>query len=110
MKKFILTIARSLARFVVRTLMFITPARIKIHVFERFIAALNANPKFRQHVVNHYTYASLRYRLGLTEEKPEVPALVKLYNAFVFAHETLSSAKPARPNEKRKTFQKIPTL
>ena len=109
MKKFILAIARSLTRFAVRTLMFITPARIQIHVFERFIASLDADPKFRQHAVN-YTNDILRYRLGLKEEKPEVPALVKLYNAFVFAHETLSSTTPARPNEKRKTFQKTPTL
>ena len=109
MKKFILAIVQCLARFVVRTLMFITPARIQIHVFERFIAALDADRKFHQNVAD-YTADMLRYRLCLSEEKPEVPDLVKLYNAFVFAHETLSSATPARPNEKRKTFQKIPTL
>lgn len=109
MKKFILAIVRILTRFAVRTLMFITPARTKIHVFERLIAALDADPKFRQHAAN-YTTAMLRYRPDLNEEKPEVPVLVKLYNAFVFAHVNLSFAKPARPNEKRKTFQKIPTL
>ena len=109
MKKFILAIVQCLARFVVRTLMFITPARTQIHVFERLIAALDADPRFSQHYTN-YTTSMLRYGLGLDEEKPEVPDFVKLYNAFVFAHETLSSATPARPNEKRKIFQKIPTL
>ena len=109
MKKFILAIVQCLVRFVVRTLVFITPTRIQLHVFERFIAALDADRKFYQNVAD-YTADMLRYQLCLSEEKPEVPDLVKLYNVFVFAHETLSSAKPARPNEKRETFQKIPTL
>ena len=109
MKKFILAIVRGLVRFVIRTLMLITPARIQIHVFSRLIDACLANEKFDQ-ALFHYNVAKTCHKLNPDDEKPEVPDLVKLYNAFVFAHDTLSAATPARPNEKRKTFQKIPTL
>ena len=72
-------------------------------------AALIAYEKFDQELFRSNT-AKVLHQLNPDDEKPEVPDLVKLYNAFVVAHDTLSAATPPRPNEKRKTFQKIPTL
>lgn len=109
MKKFIHALVQSITRFAVGTLMFVTPTRIQIHVFSRLIDACLASEKFDQELF-HYIFAKTFYRLNPGGEKPEVPVLVQLYNAFVFAHETLSNATPPRPNEKRRTFQKIPTL
>ena len=109
MKKFILAIVQTTTRFVVRMLMLITPARIQIHVFSRLIDACLAYEKFDQELFRYNT-AKVIHQLNPDDEKPEVPDLVKLYNAFVFAHDTLSDATPPRPNEKRRTFQKIPTL
>ena len=109
MKKFILAIVQTTTHFVVRMLMLITPTRIQIHVFSRLIDACLADKNFNQELFR-YIFEKTFYRLNPGGEKPEVPDIVKLYNAFVFAHETLSAATPARQNEKRKTFQKIPTL
>lgn len=109
MKKFILAIVQTTTRFVVRMLMLITPTRIQIHVFSRLIEACLSDKKFNQELFR-YIFEKTFYRLNPGGEKPEVPDFVKLYNAFVFAHDTLSAATPPRPNEKRKTFQKIPTL
>ena len=109
MKKFILAIVQTTTRFVVRMLMLITPTRIQIHVFSRLIEACLADKKFNQELFR-YNIAKVIHQLNPDDEKPEVPDFVKLYNAFVFAHDTLSAATPARPNEKRRTFQKIPTL
>ena len=109
MKKFILAIVQTTTRFVVRMLMLITPTRIQIHVFSRLIEACLADKKFNQELFR-YNFEKMLHQLNPDDEKPEVPDFVKLYNAFVFAHDTLSTATPARPNEKRKTFQKIHTL
>ena len=109
MKKFILAIVQTTTRFVVRMLMLVTPTRIQIYVFSRLIDACLASEKFDQELFR-YIFAKTFYRLNPGGEKPEVPAFVALYNAFVFAHDTLSDATPPRPNEKRRTFQKIPTL
>ena len=109
MKKFILAIVQTTTRFVVRMLMLITPTRIQIHVFSRLIDACLADKKFNQELFR-YNFEKMLHQLNPDDEKPEVPVFVKLYNAFVFAHDTLSDATPPRPNEKRKTFQKIPTL
>ena len=109
MKKFILAIVQTTTRFVVQMLMLVTPTRIQIHVFSRLIEACLSDKKFNQELFR-YNFEKLLHQLNPGDEKPEVPDFVKLYNAFVFAHDTLSAATPARPNEKRKTFQKIPTL
>lgn len=109
MKKFILAIVRTIVRFVVKTLMLVTPTRIQIHVFSRLIEACLSDEKFNQEL-NRYNFEKMLHQLDPDDEKPEVPVFVKLYNAFVFAHDTLSAATPPRPNEKRATFQKIPTL
>ena len=108
MKKFILAIAKGIVTSIVEILMYVTPKRTQIHVFERFIVALHADRRFRQ-TVHNYTFDKLRYKLGLSEETPEVPVFVRLYNAFVFAHDTLAAATPHRPNEKRSTFEEIRT-
>ena len=109
MKKFILAIVQTTTRFVVRMLMLITPTRIQIHVFGRLIDACLADKKFNQELFR-YNFEKMLHQLNPDDEKPEVPVFVKLYNAFVFVHDTLSAATPPRPNEKRRTFQKIPTL
>ena len=93
MKKFILAIVRTIVRFVVRTLVFVTPARIQIHVFSRLIDACLADKKFNQELFR-YNFEKMLHQLNPDDEKPEVPDLVKLYNAFVFAHDTLSAATP----------------
>ena len=107
MKKFILAIVQGLARFVVRTLMFITPARIQIHVFSRLIDACLANDTFDRERF-HDNIAKATHRLNPYDEKPEVPVFVKLYNAFVFAHDTLSAATPASPEREAKDLPEDP--
>ena len=99
MKKFILAIVQTTMRFVVRMLMLVTPTRIQIHVFSRLIDACLANKKFNQ-ALFRYNFEKILHQLNPDDEKPEAPVFVKLYNAFVFAHDTLSAATPPSPEQK----------
>ena len=69
MKKFILAIVQTTTRFVVRTLMLVTPTRIQIHVFSRLIDACLASEKFDQELFR-YIFAKTFYRLNPGGEKP----------------------------------------
>lgn len=109
MKKFILAIVQGIVTSIVKAFLLVTPPRTLIHVFERFIVTLHANRRFRR-VLADYIVEKMCHNLNPGEETPEVPELVKLYNAFVLAHDTFSLAAPPRPNEKRRAFRKIHTL